>query len=213
MDLGEVEQLREDFGEFIAEVFSLLKRRDQRGWVDCYLRGLTLDGRRKSVEPMAERLPDGNMQAMQQFVSQSTWDHTPVLQAVASRLCEVIAPQTWVIDDASFLKAGDQSVGAARQWCGALDKKSLCQVGVSLHAVTDAVSVLLSWRLFLPEEWADPGDERRAKAGVPEGMGHRERWRLALDVVNEALGWGLAGRVVVVDARVRSDACLPGRAG
>jgi hypothetical protein len=29
-----------------------------------------LDGRRKSIQPMAERLPDGNMQALQQFLNQ-----------------------------------------------------------------------------------------------------------------------------------------------
>jgi hypothetical protein len=30
--------------------------------------GLMLDGRRKSIEAMAERLPDGNEQNLQQFV-------------------------------------------------------------------------------------------------------------------------------------------------
>ena len=83
MDLGEVERLRADLGTYVAEVFASLKRKDQRGWGECYLRGLMLDGRRKSIQPMAERLPDGNMQALQQFVSQSPWDHTPVLRAVA----------------------------------------------------------------------------------------------------------------------------------
>ncbi|WP_374113121.1 transposase [Streptomyces sp. CNZ748] len=31
----------------------------QRRWGACYLRALMLDGWRKSVQPMAERLPDG----------------------------------------------------------------------------------------------------------------------------------------------------------
>jgi SRSO17 transposase len=200
VDLGEVESLRGDLGEFVAEMFASLKRRDQRRWGDCYLRGLMLDGRRKSIQPMAERLPDGDMQALQQFVSQSPWDHTPVLRAVASKVTALIGPEAWVIDDTSFPKAGDRSVGAARQWCGALGKRSLCQVGVSLHAVTDAASVPLTWRLFLPKEWADVRDERRARAQVPQEVGHREKWLLALDAVDEALGWGLAGRVVVADA-------------
>nr|WP_272918949.1 transposase [Streptomyces sp. YIM 132580] len=47
---------------------------DQLRWGGCYLRGLILDGRHKSVQPMAERLPEGNMQALQQFVNQSPWD-------------------------------------------------------------------------------------------------------------------------------------------
>ncbi len=200
VDLGEVERLRGDLREFVAEVFASLKRKDQRRWGDCYLRGLMLDGRRKSIQPMAERLPDGNMQALQQFVSQSPWDHAPVLRAIATKVAEAIGPEAWVIDDTSFPKAGDQSAGAARQWCGALGKRSLCQVGVSVHAVTDAASVPLNWRLFLPKEWGDRADERRVKAGVPKETGHREKWLLALDAVDEALGWGLAGRVVVADA-------------
>lgn len=49
---------------FVAEGFASLARKDQRRQGDCYLRGLMLDGRRKSTQPMAERLPDGNMQAL-----------------------------------------------------------------------------------------------------------------------------------------------------
>src|SRR5687768_15618973 len=98
VDLGEIEELRESLGEFVAEVFASLKRKDQRGWGDCYLRGLMLDGRRKSIQPMAERLPDGNMQALQQFVSQSTWDHVPVPRAVATKVASEISPEAWVID-------------------------------------------------------------------------------------------------------------------
>ncbi|QEU83555.1 hypothetical protein CP969_01425 [Streptomyces viridosporus T7A] len=32
-----------------------------------FLRGLLLDGQRKSVQPMAEQMRDGNMQAMEPF--------------------------------------------------------------------------------------------------------------------------------------------------
>ncbi len=61
-----------------------------------------LDGRRKSVQPMAERLPDGNMQALQQFVNQSRWDPLPVRQRIAERLSKAISLEVWVIDDVSL---------------------------------------------------------------------------------------------------------------
>jgi hypothetical protein len=48
-----------------------------------------LDGRRMSIQPMAERLPDGDMQALQQFVNQSPWDHAAVLRAVAVKTVPV----------------------------------------------------------------------------------------------------------------------------
>jgi len=41
---------------FADEVFEPIRRRDQRAWGVEYLRGLMLDGRRKSIQPMAERL-------------------------------------------------------------------------------------------------------------------------------------------------------------
>ncbi|MBB5490995.1 IS701 family transposase [Nocardiopsis metallicus] len=200
MDLDAVEELREDLDAFCAEVFASIPRRDSRQWGGCYLRGLMLDGRRKSIQPMAERLPDGNMQALQQFVASSPWEHTPVRRRIATKVSQAINPDAWVIDDTSFPKAGNHSAGAVRQWCGALGKKSLCQVGVSLHAVTDAASVPLDWRLFLPKEWADPADARRAKTGIPDGVGHREKWRLALDMIDQARSWGLQDQVVVADA-------------
>ncbi|WP_455907951.1 transposase [Streptomyces murinus] len=44
-------------------MFEAFSRMDQRRWGQVYLRGLLLDGRRKSVEPMAARLgEDGNRQ-------------------------------------------------------------------------------------------------------------------------------------------------------
>ncbi|MFF1794206.1 IS701 family transposase [Kitasatospora sp. NPDC058263] len=199
MDLGEIEQLRGELAAFVAEVFASVPRKDTRGWGDCYLRGLMLDGRRKSIQPMAERLPDGDMQALQQFVNQSPWDHTAVLRAVALKAVTVVDPVVWVIDDVSFPKDGRMSVGVARQWCGALGKQSNCQVGVSLHAASDTASVPVSWRLFVPAEWQDD-TERRARTGVPEEVGHREKWRLALDLIDEALAWGLEPKVVVADA-------------
>ncbi|UYQ60107.1 IS701 family transposase [Streptomyces peucetius] len=199
MDLGEIEQLRGELGEFVGEVFASVTRRDQRAKGDCYLRGLMLDGRRKSIQPMAERLPDGDMQALQQFVNQSPWDHVAVLRAVAVKTVPVVDPMVWVIDDVSFPKDGTMSVGVARQWCGALGKQSNCQVAVSLHAASDTASVPISWRLFLPAEWQDD-TARRVKAGVPEEVGHREKWRLALDLIDEAIGWGLEPKVIVADA-------------
>lgn len=197
--MGEIEQLRGELAAFVAEVFASVPRRDQRAKGDCYLRGLMLDGRRKSIQPMAERLPDGDMQALQQFVNQSPWDHAAVLRAVAVKTVPAVHPEVWVIDDVSFPKDGKMSVAVARQWCGALGKQSNCQVAVSLHAASDTASVPISWRLFLPQEWQDDNG-RRAKAGVPEEVGHREKWRLALDLIDEAISWGLAPQVIVADA-------------
>lgn len=101
--------------------------------------------------------------------------------------------------DVSFPKDGKMSAGVARQWCEALGKRANCQVAVSLHAACDTASVPISWRLFLPKEW-DEDAGRRSRAGIPDEVRHREKWRLALDLIDEAIGWGLAPKVIVADA-------------
>lgn len=158
-----------------------------------------LDGRWKSVQPMAERLPDGNMQALQQFVNQSPWDPLPVRRRIAERLSEAVRPEVWVIDDVSFPKCGKASVGVARQYCGAVGKRANCQVAVSVHAATDAASCPLQWQLYLPREWAEEPDRCR-RAGVPDGTGHQEKWRLALGLIDTLADWRLKAPVVVADA-------------
>jgi SRSO17 transposase len=103
------------------------------------------------------------------------------------------------VDDVSFPKDGKMSVAVAPQYCGALGKQANCQVAVSVHAVSDTASCPLQWRLFVPQEWAhDAG--RRQKTGIPPEVGHREKWRLALDTFDELAGWGLVPPVVVADA-------------
>lgn len=158
-----------------------------------------LDGRRKSIQPMAGRLPDGNMQALQQFMDQSPWDPLPIRRRIAARLSGVVRPEVWVIDDVSFPKCGKTSVGVARQYCGAVGKRANCQVAVSVHAATDTASCPLDWELYLPREWTDEPDRCR-RAGVPDDVVHREKWRLALGLLDTLAQWRFKAPVVVADA-------------
>jgi SRSO17 transposase len=183
---------------FAGEVFAPMVRKDQRRWGGVYVRGLMLDGKRKSIEPMAARLPDGDEQCLQQFVNQSTWSARAVCERLAVRMSAEIAPEAWVIDDTAFPKFGRMSVGVARQYCGALGKVANCQVGVSISAVTAQASCPLDWRLFLPAEWDD--DPRRAACRVPDEVQHAPKWQLALDMLDELIGWGIMPAPVLGDA-------------
>src|SRR4051812_25056280 len=144
--------VRERLEEFAAEMFAPLVRRDQRDKGATYVRGLLLDGRRKSMQPMAERLGVDH-QGLQQFVSSSTWAVEPVRERLAQRAVALIAPDAWVVDDTGFPKDGTASPGVARQYSGTLGKVGNCQIAVSISAVSDTASCPLSWRLFLPERW------------------------------------------------------------
>ncbi|MFG2732588.1 IS701 family transposase [Streptomyces canus] len=206
MDAHEV-NMRAMLALFVADVFASVPRKDQRAKGDCYLRGLMLDGRRKSVQAMAARLPDGNEQNLQQFVNQSTWDPVPVQRRLVERMLPLIEPTAWVIDDVSVPKDGRMSVAVAAPYCGALGKRANCQVAVSVHAATDTASCPLQWRLFLPKEWASD-THRRDLTRIPPEVTHREKWRLALDMLDILADWGMTPPVVVADAAYGTNAQL-----
>ncbi|CDR17624.1 transposase [Streptomyces iranensis] len=133
-------RVRAKLALYVADVFASVPRKDQRTKGDCYLRGLMLDGRRKSIQAMASRLPDGIEQNLQQFVNQSTWDPVPVQRRICDRMLPLVNPTAWVIDDVSLPKDGRMSVAVAPQYCGALGKRANCQVAVSVHAASDTAS-------------------------------------------------------------------------
>ena len=195
----QLQKVRGRLEAFAAEMFEPMERSDQRRWGEVYLRGLMLEGKRKSIEPMADRLSDGDEQCLQQFVNQSPWDWVAVRERLAQRMQEAIEPEAWIVDDTGFPKFGRWSVGVTRQYCGALGKVSNCQVGVSINAATDEASCPLDWRLFIPEEW-DCDAERRAKARVPDDVHHEPKWRLALSMIDDLRSWGLSPPVILADA-------------
>ena len=187
---------------FSGEMFASMRRKDQRRWGEVYLRGLMLDGKRKSIEPMAARLADGDEQCLQQFVNQSPWDPVAVRRAVSVRMSSELAPEAWVVDDTGFPKFGKRSVGVARQYSGALGKVGNCQVGVSINAAGENASCPLNWRLFVPVEWDEDSvwnQERRTQARLPEDVHHLEKWRLGLVMIDELIGWGITPPVIVGD--------------
>jgi SRSO17 transposase len=194
----QLQRVRGRLVAFADEMFEPMARKDQRRWGEVYLRGLMLEGKRKSIEPMAARLEDGDEQCLQQFVNQSPWRWEPVRERLAVRMSAEIAPEAWVIDDTGFPKFGDKSVGVARQYCGALGKVGNCQIGVSINAVTAQASCPLDWRLFLPEQWDD--DPRRRACRVPDELRHQPKWKLALEMIDELIGWGIEPLPVLGDA-------------
>ena len=193
----EMDQVRPRLEAFAAEMLGGLARSDQRAKGELYLRGLMLDGKRKSMQPMAARLGVDHQQ-LQQFVTSSTWDYVEVRKRVARWADEFIEPEAYVIDDSGFPKDGSDSPGVARMYSGTLGKVGNCQIGVSVHAVTDTASAAINWALFLPESWDDTTTtdadaaaqirRRRARCKIPDEVRHREKWRLALDMLDQITG-------------------------
>ena len=184
----------------MADMVLHMGRKERKKHAEEYIRGLLLDGERKSIEPMATRLPDGDVQALQQFVNQSPWPSLEVRASLARKVEKEFVPEAyWLIDEVSFPKQGKHSVGVARQYCGALGKTANCQVAVTLDLGTEESSTPLDWALYLPEQWVEDS-LRRKKAGIPEEITFKTKTELALDLIDEVRAWGLEHRLVLADS-------------
>jgi SRSO17 transposase len=200
MNDNQLDKCRKRLEQFLIDLLDPVGRSERRYWGSVYVRGLLLDGERKSIEPMAARMPEGNVQAMQQFVGQSPWEWEPIWERLGKRMTAELEPDPiWVVDDTGFPKKGEHSVGVERQYSGTLGKTGNCQVAVSLHHVGEQASSVLGWRLYLPESWARNKDRRKA-AGVPDEVVFKTKWQLAIDIIDQVRGWDLPDRIVVADA-------------
>jgi len=188
----------EEFGrEVLAEATN---RPAQMANGGLYLRGLLEEGRRKSLEPLVCRLGgEADYQSMQQFLTDSPWDPTAVVRAVAERVVPAIDVEAWVLDDSGFPKDGVDSPGVKRQYSGTLGKIGNCQVGVSVHAVGPKGTAPLGWALYLPEEWCEDA-ERRAKAKIPAEVTFKTKPELGSELIERAAGWEIPKAPVLGDA-------------
>jgi SRSO17 transposase len=196
-----VDRALQEYLDYLTEGMGRPERRRALAW---YLTGLLLEGERKTVVSMAGRLVDEEReieamrQRLQECVSISGWADTEIRRRVAMKFEEDLEPEAFVFDDTGFAKKGLYSVGVARQYSGSLGRVDNCQVATSLHVATDETSACIGMRLYLPEEWASD-IRRRRSVGVPDEIVFKRKWELALELLDQALGWGLAPRLSLAD--------------
>lgn len=190
------------FSGFFGSHFELW-RSSQVLNVAAYLRGLLTPFKRKNIERMAEVLGDCDEQALNHFVSSSPWDFRAVASDVALRVDGLVGSSEesgLFLDDTSFPKKGDDSVGVGRQWSGRLGKTDNCQVAVVAALGRADRAGMVDFRLYLPKGWVD--DPRRCKkAGIPrEEQVFRTKTELALEIVDDARAKGLRFAWIGVDS-------------
>jgi SRSO17 transposase len=218
MGLRERKSIESRFMSYVEALVGVIGHADRAGPLRDYCTGLVVASGRKSVEPMAaitapERTP-AQHQSLLHFVGQGAWSDGAVLAKVR----EMVLPRiechgpikAWIVDDTSFPKKGEHSVGVGHQYCGQLGKQANCQVAVTLSLANDAASLPVAYRLYLPKVWAED-TERRRKAGVPEEIGFKTKPEIALEQIKWACETGLPGDLVLFDAGYGNDSKL--RAG
>ncbi len=195
------------FAAYIEGLAEAAGHADRRLPLKNYCMGLLLPGQRKSIEPIAARLAPDNVeqthQSLHHLVADAPWDDERMLTQVREQVLPEMMNHgpvvAWIVDDTGFPKKGSHSVGVARQYCGQVGKQDNCQVAVSLSLSTWSSSMPISWRLYLPEIWAnDP--KRRKEAKVPKEITFQTKPKIALEQMRQAVKAGVPQGVVMADA-------------
>ncbi len=172
------------FHEQFADCFP---RSESRDHFFKYMAGQFSPLERKSIEPIALAIKDGNVRAMQRFVSDSCWNEEKMITKYRSLVNDDLGHPdgALIFDESGFIKKGDDSIGVARQYSGAAGKVDNCQIGVFAAYVSDQGYALVDKRLYLPEKWftADYA-ERCNKCLLPAETVFSTKPQLAVDMLN-----------------------------
>jgi len=200
-DLHRVVDLFVTFHKRFSHFFRT-KTRSVARQVQSYSAGQIQSDTRRNLVKFSYCVSEINEQAMQHFISNSSWRDAPLitqLQRDVDRLMGDSNEGALILDESGFPKQGEHSVGVKRQYCGALEKVDNCQVGVFLAYAKDSNVILIDRRLYLPKDWADD-KERRQKAGVPEEVTFNTKAQLGLEMILAAHSRGLHFGWVGMDA-------------
>jgi SRSO17 transposase len=168
-----------------------------------YMVGQLSSLERKSIEPIALWTGATSVRAMQRGMSDVHWDEERLLQIYHQVVADEMGEPDGVlmVDESGFRKKGQDSVGVARQYCGALGKVDNCQVGVFAAYASRQGYALVDTRLFLPEQWWSAAYAlQRTKCAVPRDREFQTKPQLAAEMVRTLYAAGvLPFRYIVAD--------------
>ncbi len=189
----------EGLHERIAHRFA---RSEARERAKRYLRGLLQRVDRKNGWQLAETIGEADPQGVQRLLNSAKWDADLVRDDLRDYVVEHLGDDesgVLIIDETSFPKKGDKSVGVAPQYAGTLGDTANSQVGVFLAYASNKGAAFIDRALYLPPAWADDS-ERRSRAGVPQTVGFATKVELARRLLERAFDAGVPARWVVADS-------------
>jgi SRSO17 transposase len=157
--------LQHFFETVIAEVFT---RPEPRQHALAYIKTLLSD---------ENHIP--NLQR-QRLLYDARWD----VEALGRNIRQYLAAEfsnpnaVIVLDEISFAKKGDKSVGVSPQWDSHDQRLKNCQMGVFLGYMVGDYEMIWDRSLYMPREWIDD-QERRNTAKVPPDVIYRPKPQLA----------------------------------
>ena len=184
---GDIKNFMNELSGFHEQFVDCFQRSESREHFFNYMSGQFSSLERKSIEPIALALKDGNVRAMQRFVSDALWDDAKMISKYRSHVNEDLGSPdgALIFDESGFVKKGQDSVGVARQYCGAVGKVENCQVGVFAAYVSANGYSLIDKQLFIPKKWfADDYRTRRKKCKLPQDAVFLTKPQLAVKMLD-----------------------------
>ena len=183
---ADIEDFSNELKGFHESFKGCFSRSESRDHFYNYMVGQFSELERKSIEPIALAVEDGNIRAMQHFVSNVIWDDDKILGKYRNMAADDLGDPNGVLifDETGFIKKGDDSVGVGKQYCGTIGKVENCQVGVFAAYASPHGYSLVDKRLFIPEKWfTDDYALRRKKCELPEDITFMSKAQLAAQML------------------------------
>jgi len=202
MTQDEVRAAAQRLVQFHERFATLFGKEQAQDHAYIYVKGLMICPERKSIEPIALNVGNGQVSALQKFINNAPWGHDDVQAEVQSVFADELVPTTvdssigtvGVIDESGFAKKGNHSAAVARQHNGRLGKEDNCQVGVFFVGVTPEGSAMLDHQLYLPESWCEDTEEcrrRREKVQIPERVAFQTKPQIAAGLIRMTILLGV----------------------
>jgi SRSO17 transposase len=212
MTPDDVRAAAEQLVEFHDRFALLFGKAQAQDHAYTYLKGLMCCPERKSIEPIALCVGDGQVSGLQKFIGVAPWAYDDVQAEAQALFAERFGPAATagplgvvgVVDESAFAKKGTNSAGVARQHNGRLGKEDNCQVGVFLIGVAPEGVALLDHQLYLHPSWyeGETAAGRRDQAHIPDDLAFRTKPAIAAALIRNVAVLG----VVALDWVVADEA-------
>src|SRR5208283_4662773 len=175
----------------------------------AYLQGLLSGCERKNGWQLGEWMGEEAPYAVQHLLDRARWDAEKARDRIRRYVVEELHSReaVLIVDEMSFLKKGRHSAGVKRQYSGTAGRIENSQVGVFLCYGSDQGAALVDRALYIPQEWAEDPERRRA-AGIPETVEFATKPELARRMIGRALDSGAAAAWVAADEVYGHDSKL-----
>lgn len=188
LDKGDIKDFMNELKAFHEQFADCFQRSESREHFLKYMAGQFSPLERKSIEPIALAVEDGNVRALQRFVSDAPWSDDKMITKYRSFVNDDLGSPNGalIFDESGFVKKGQDSIGVAKQYCGTIGKVDNCQVGVFAGYVSENGYALVDKRLFIPEKWfGDDYFDRRQKCKLPRNTVFKTKPQIAAEMLTD----------------------------